>query len=283
MTTSAPLSPTFSNFILPNAGRIHQYVEIYGQPKEASWVYKRAGPTLTFPIDLTKTRPEMDLVIRDLQFSDTKSDLWRRSTLLGYGSDACVRLEGDTEFPVIKFAHPKLEHRQRIQDEFEVMRILSHLKFVAKTSPEPLTDEEGILGFRLELLDKVEMEEATARKDETMTLLAELHRAGYCHGDLQFRNVMKRKDGELVLIDFGYAGALGRAVPDHVPRYMNRHRVYRAQPDLEHVQRFMGPFNGRNYQEVGVSREAWMASQPAPAITCDSQGLSNVNWQCGSD
>jgi serine/threonine protein kinase len=243
MTTSVPFSPTFSNFVLPNAGRIHQYVEIDGQPKEASWVYKRAGPTLTFPIDMTKARPEMDLVIRDLQFSDTESDLWRHSTLLGYGSDACVRLEGASEFPVIKLAHPKLEHRLRIHDEFEVMRKLSHLSFVAKTSSEPLTDEEGILGFRLEFLEKVSMEEATARKEEILTLLAELHRAGYCHGDPQFRNVMKRKDGELVLIDFGYAGALGEEVPDHVPRYMNRSRVYRAQPDLDHVERFMGPYS----------------------------------------
>jgi serine/threonine protein kinase len=283
MTTSAPFSPTFSNFILPNAGRIHQYVEIDSQPKEASWVYKRAGSTLTFPIDLTKTRPEMDLVITDLQFSDTKSELWRRSKLLGYGSDACVRLEGDSEFPIIKLAHPKPEHRLRIQDEFRVMRKLSHLSFVAKISSEPLTDEEGILGFRLELLDKVEDEEATARKEEILTLLAELHRAGYCHGDLQFRNVMKRKDGDLVLIDFGYAGALGEAVPGHVPRYMNRSRVYRAQPDLDHVERFMGPYNVRNHQEVGMSREAWMASQPAPAIICDSQGLSNVKRQCGSN
>ena len=236
MTTSAPFSYNFPN---TDCTRIHQYIEIDDQPKEASWRYKRAGPTLTFPLDLTKTRPEMDLVIRDLQFSDVKRDLWRQSTLLGYGSDGCVRLEGDSAHPVIKLAHPRLEHYQRIQNEFEVMRKLSHLSFVAKIGSEPLKDQEGIFGFRLELLEVVEPKEATARKEEIMDFLAELHRAEYCHGDLQYRNVMKRKDGELVLIDFAYGGALGGAVPDHVPRAMNKYRVYRAERDLEHVQRFM--------------------------------------------
>lgn len=219
---------------------MYRYVEIDGQPKEASWLYKRAGPTLTSTLDLANAPPVMDLVVRDLQFSDAMSSLWRTSTLLGYGKDACVRLGGgDSIFPVIKLTHPKMECRQRIRDEFETMRRLSHVSFVAKTSPEPLTDEEGIFGFRLELLDKMEWEESTARKEEITISLAELHRAEYCHGDLHFRNVMKRKNGELVLIDFAYAGALGEPVPDHVPRYMNKSRVYHAEADLEHVQRFM--------------------------------------------
>jgi hypothetical protein len=236
MSTSAPFSLPFWN---EDRIRIYRYVEIDGQPKEASWLYKRAGPTVTFPLNLSNTAPEIDVVIRELQFSDAVSSLWQTSTLVGYGKDACVRLEGDSVFPIIKLAHPKNECRQRLRDEFEMMRRLSHLSFVAKISPEPLMDAEGIFGFRLELLDQVEKEETTMRKEEIKIILVELHQVGYCHGDVQFRNVMKRKNGDLVLIDFAYAGALGEPVPDHVPRYMHPSRVYRVEADLGRIQGFI--------------------------------------------
>ena len=70
--------------------RIHRYVKVNGQLKDVSWLYKRAGPTVTFPSDVVNTLPEIDLVVHDLQSSDRKSDFWRHSTLLRHGSDACV-------------------------------------------------------------------------------------------------------------------------------------------------------------------------------------------------
>jgi hypothetical protein len=232
MTTTIPFSPPFAG---EDRTRDYCFVEVAGQPKEASWWRKRGQ---AFPPDFTDTGPVLDVVIHDLQFSDTKSDVWRNSTLLGYGSDACVRLQGESERanPVIKLAHPGTERRERIQHEFEVMQRLSHLRFVARIDSEPLRDHKGIFGFRLERLEKVEKEETGARKGEIETMLHQLHQAGYCHGDIHFCNIMKRSDGELVLIDFSYAGALGEAVPDHVPEYMHPGRVYSVKFDLERLQ-----------------------------------------------
>lgn len=115
------------------------------------------------------------------------------------------------------------------------MRRLSHLNFVAKISAEPLKDQEGIFGFRLERLHKMTKEETTSRKGEIRSLLEQLHQAGYCHGDVHFCNIMKRSNEELVLIDFAYSGALGQSVPDHVPKYMHPTRVYQVETDLERL------------------------------------------------
>jgi len=229
MTTPIPCSPPFRK---EDRTRDHCYIEVDGQLKEASWRYERGQ---AFPQDFTDTSPELDILIHDQQLSDAMSDLWKISTLMGYGSDAVVRLQGESAYPVIKLAHPKPECRQRIQKEFEVMRRLSHLGFVAKISPEPLKDEEGIFGFRLERLHKMTKEETTSRKGEIGTLVEQLHQTGYCHGDIHFCNIMKRGNEELALIDFAYAGALGELVPDHVPKYMHPTRVYQVEVDLERI------------------------------------------------
>jgi serine/threonine protein kinase len=232
MTTAVPFSPPFAG---EDWTRNYCFVEVDGQPKQASWRRERGE---AFPPDFTDTGPVLDVVIHDLQFSDTKSDLWQNSTLLDYGSDACVRLEGEggSEHPLIKLAHPGTERRERIQHEFEVMQRLSHLGFVARIDTEPLRDYKGVFGFRLERLVKVDRQDTSARKGEIVTMLHQLHQAGYCHGDIHFCNIMKRSDGELVLIDFAYAGALGEAVPDRVPEYMHPGRVYSVEFDLERLQ-----------------------------------------------
>ena len=230
MTTPTPFSPPFGK---EDRTRIYCYVEIDGQPKEASWRDERGQ---AFPPDFT--RPELDVVVRDLQYSDAMLGYWQVSTLIGYGSDACVRVEGESAHQVIKLAHPRPECRQRIQQEFEVMRRLSHLSFVASIDTEPLMDHEGIFGFRLERLNKVDKEETTARKEEIKALLQQVHQAGYCHGDIHFCNIMKRSDGQLVLIDFAYAGALGEEVPAHMPRYMHPSRVYSTEVDLGSIGKY---------------------------------------------
>jgi hypothetical protein len=232
MTTTTPFSPRFKQ---EDRNRHYMFIEIDGQPKEASWRRERGWAFLPGFIN---TRPELDVVILDLEFSDTKRVLWENSTLLGYGSNACARLERNSKsaHPVIKLAHPRAYRRERIQHEFEMMQRLSHLSFVARIDPEPLRDGEGIFGFRLERLGKVEKQETTARKEEIKGLLDQLHQAGYCYGDIHFCNIMKRSDGELVLIDFSCAGALGEAVPDHVSKHLHPNRVYSAEFDLERLQ-----------------------------------------------
>lgn len=227
MSTIQPASPPFRS---EDRSRLCCYIDNNRQLKEASWPYVRGGPAFPDFNDL-----ELDIVIRDVLVSESVLDLWKDSKLLGYGSDACIRLTDTGSHPVIKLAHPQAECRQRIEHEFAIMRQLAHLDVVAKVYPEPLIDENGIVGFQLERLHRVSKDETTARKEEIKEMLTKLHEAGYCHGDIHFCNIMQRQNGELVLIDFSYAGRLGEAVPEPVPKYMHPSRIYCVEADWERM------------------------------------------------
>jgi len=229
MATPQPASPPFRS---EDRNRTVCYIDTGSGLKEASWPYERGGPA--FP-DFGDHNPELDITIKDLQLSESFQTLWKESTPLGYGSDACIRLTDHVSHPVIKLAHPKAECRQRLRREFEVMRCLTHLPVVAQIYPEPLTDEDGIFGFRTERLHRLEKEDTSARKEDIKAMLDKVHQAGYCHGDVHFCNIMERQGGELVLIDFAYAGRLGDAVPDDVPKRMYRSRTYGVEVDLERL------------------------------------------------
>ena len=115
------------------------------------------------------------------------------------------------------------------------MQRLSHLTFVAQIDAEPLEDNEGIFGFRLEYFHKMTKGETTCRAGEIKSLLEQFHQAGCCHGDIHFCDIIKRSNAEFAFIDFAYAGALGEPVPDHMPKYMHSSRVYQVEADLERV------------------------------------------------
>jgi hypothetical protein len=117
------------------------------------------------------------------------------------------------------------------------MRDLSHLDAVAKVAGEPLADKDGIFGFRLERLYRVELEEFQARLQEVESLLDSLHDAGYCHGNCSFTNIMQNREGKLVLIDMSFSGPLGSDVPEWFPKYMNLGSRYAADIDREIIKR----------------------------------------------
>jgi len=74
-----------------------------------------------------------------------------------------VRFEDVDRYPVVKIAHPNDECRRLVEREYNVMRDLSDLDAVAQVAGEPLADQDGVFGFRLELLHRVELEAVSWR------------------------------------------------------------------------------------------------------------------------
>jgi hypothetical protein len=231
MTSLEPFSPPFA--IDKKVKRTGCYMDVDGIPHEASWI----GDWTAF--DFTDTSLFTDFRLSPLQLSTEIMTIWKgsRHMPLAYGSHASVRSEGmDSKF-VVKIAHPNDECRRLVEREFNIMRDLSGLDAVAKVAGEPLTDKDGIFGFRLERLERVELEEFQARLQEVESLLDSLHDVGYCHGDCSFSNIMQNREGKLVLIDMSFSGLLGSDAPEWFPNYMNPGSRYTADIDREMIKR----------------------------------------------
>jgi hypothetical protein len=231
MTTLEPFSPPFC--IDRKVKRTGCYMDVDGVPHEASWT----GDWTVF--DFTNTSSFTDFRLSPLQLTTDIMTIWKdsRHMPLAYGSHASVRSEGvDSKF-VIKIAHPNDKCRRLVEREFNIMRDLSDLDAVAKVASEPLVDKDGIFGFRLERLYRVELEEFQARLQEVGCLIDSLHDAGYCHGDCSFSNIMQNREGKLVLIDMALSGPLGSDVPEEIQRSLVRSSRYTADIDREMMKR----------------------------------------------
>ncbi|KAM0717011.1 hypothetical protein Q7P37_006863 [Cladosporium fusiforme] len=235
MSPPTPVSPPFGSM---GTDRRHCYVETGRELWEASWPHK-PGDRRAYP-DFKNLLPSSEITLNALELSNEIVNIYKTSQLLGFGSDACVRLDGDAAHPVIKIAHPTAENRKRIKHEFGLMARLCNLDFVANTSDEPLMDENGVFGFRMEHLEGIAFDDLMTRRSDIETLLGKLHGAGFCHGDFSFSNIMQRKDGTLVLIDFGFAGLLGDTIPDDFPRYLYPDRCFTASIDQERIEHVFG-------------------------------------------
>ena len=204
-------------------------MDVDGNPFKASWT----GRLSTF--DFTDISHISGFELHPLTLDVRISSLWNTSELLGYGTHACARLKGADAHPVFKFAHPDEVSRRWVAREFKMMQDLSKTKAVARVADEPLTDERGIFGFRLQRLYRVELRELQERFEEVEDLLETLHQAGYCHGDCSPSNIMKDVEGTLVLIDLAFAGRLGEGIPKDFPKYMFSEDVYTAEIDHRRV------------------------------------------------
>jgi len=227
MTSRKPFSPYFA--IDKTVKRYGCYIDIDGKPFTASWT----GSLPTF--DFTDISDIRDFQLCPLALSDEKFSLWNLSELLGYGTHACVRLKGTDAYPVFKIAHPGVKPRRWVEREFKIMRALSESKAVARVADEPLTDETGIFGFRLQRLYPTELDELQKRFQEVAGLLETLHQAGYCHGDCSPSNIMQDVEGTLVLIDLAFAGRLGDKIPKDAPKYMFTTDVYTVEIDQRRI------------------------------------------------
>lgn len=131
-------------------------------------------------------------------------------------------------FRAVKLAHPTIDARARIQHEYEmIQQVASQSLPVPKSVCQPLSDAQGVFGYRLELLTPLTLSELECRQDEVKNAINLFHEAGFCHGDLSMSNIMKDMHGDIRLIDFGFAGSTGHPVPSWMPKW-----VYQASPVL---------------------------------------------------
>lgn len=182
-----------------------------GQPHEARWT----GDWAVF--DFSDTSDIPDFQTHSLQLSAEILDIWSKTRSLAFGTHACIRVDDNHEYPVLKIAHPSDQCRRLIDREYHLMRDLSATGVIAKVATKPLTDENGIFGFRIERLHRIELEELRERAREVEELLKCLHVAGYCHGDWSPSNVMRDQEDCLLLIDLAFAGPLNQSVPGLFP------------------------------------------------------------------
>lgn len=119
------------------------------------------------------------------------------------------------------------------------MRVSSHCQY-QKVDEHALFDEQGIFGYRMGYLIRLEMGELVRRMSEVRDAVSRLHGAGFSHGDLSNpTNIMKGKEGDIVLIDFDCAGKIGRSVPGAVPSWVYQGAIVTADTDLEALERLV--------------------------------------------
>jgi hypothetical protein len=186
----------------------------------------------------TPCYPDFDSVdLRPVSMSDEMALTWSHSDFVDFGSNAVVRECNEEDFTIVKFAHPTTEARQLIQHEYDFMRNLAEVP-APKVYPQPLTDHDGMYGFRMEYLWKIEVQELRERADEVWKAVEALHAEGMCHGDLSPSNVMSDKEGRLVLIDFSFSGLIGQDLPTYIPTWVYGSRIFNKETDLQKFDRF---------------------------------------------
>jgi hypothetical protein len=112
--------------------------------------------------DLTRFPRVDDASVSLIPHSSDVHKLWATSQLLKYGADSHITaLDSCTDgFPICKVA---INDRQRclLREEFAIVQHLSSNKVpVVRTHREPLVDEQGIFGFRMERLVDIDLSNA---------------------------------------------------------------------------------------------------------------------------
>ncbi|KAK4130696.1 hypothetical protein BT67DRAFT_445496, partial [Trichocladium antarcticum] len=206
------------------------------EPFSVTWSGSQSYPDLvTFP---AVEQGSVALV----QQSPTIAGIWKGSTLLDYGSHASIRVSENDPFPIIKLAHADDSSLKLIQHELAALAEIFSVGFpvAAFDKDWPIQDNGITCGYRMRRLWKLEMSELESRGDDIRQALGELHSAGFCHGDFNPSNIMKDDNGDIILIDFSFAGRIGDVVPSYFPTWMYPDRIYDAKPDLAALDRFIG-------------------------------------------
>ena len=166
------------------------------------------------PPDLTDFPTVPNATITTIPHSYQADEVWINSTVLRYGSDSHIRLLNSTEdeqFPICKVAID--DHQRRlIKDEYAILCDLgSRGAPVVRVHSQPLTDESGIFGFRMERPSPV----LNIKIDRTQAIerLQQIHKRQIVHNDFHPGNVMMNRKGNLLVIDFGRSGRVGDDIP----------------------------------------------------------------------
>lgn len=78
---------------------------------------------------------------------------------------------------------------------------------------EPLIDEEGIFGYRMELLLPIDLYDLEAVSEELGAIIDRVHGCELSHGDLNPSDIVRNASGDIVFIDPRFAGPIGQEIP----------------------------------------------------------------------
>ncbi|KFY25146.1 hypothetical protein V493_04810 [Pseudogymnoascus sp. VKM F-4281 (FW-2241)] len=173
------------------------------------------------------------------------NELWATSEVLTYGADSHIRILDSCAdaFSVCKVA---INNRQRrlLREEFSVIRHLSSKDVpVVCVHEEPLTDEHGIFGFRMERLSDINIGNAADYISEIALAFAEVHRNGVVHHDISPSNIMLNQKGKITIIDFGRAGYIGQEVPSiKTVGKPKENAIYSVESDNDSLEKVNGMY-----------------------------------------
>lgn len=156
-----------------------------------------------------------DATIIPIPHSSSVNNIWSQSEVLTFGADAHIRYLNfcNDEYPICKVA---IDDRQRrlLRDEFNILRHLAtyHVPAV-HTHPQPLVDEHGVFGFRMEKLAEIGSETAEDYIPEIEKAVNSIHQCGVVLHDISPSNIMLDERGHVTIVDFGRAGYIGENIP----------------------------------------------------------------------
>ena len=210
------------------------YVDFQSRIYQIYWTNTLQHPNLS-------RFPTIDGTAHLVMLSDKMAKVWAASKLLNYGTDGCIRCLHLEPLPIIKIAHPNRLSRLRVQHEFEMLKEMKHCSLpIPSFGHEPLIDDEGIFGYRMELLFPIDFSDVSAVSEDLKAIVSRVHDCGFSHGDLNPSNVMRNSSGSLVLIDPSFSGPNGRLVPDHIPSSQYKGTTFCTTTDEEYLKMFFG-------------------------------------------
>ena len=118
------------------------------------------------------------------------------------------------------------------------MQRLHHTGAVAEVAADPLVDEHGTYGFRLERLYPIYLDELEKRHDEVKELLNAPHPAGCCHGEFSLSNILETKTGRFLMIDLASSGLMKDKTPDYFPEYLFQDGVFTKTVDQQSLEKW---------------------------------------------
>jgi serine/threonine protein kinase len=84
---------------------------------------------------------------------------------------------------------------------------------VVRVQSDPLQDDDGIFGFRMEKLNKLDLSTAAKNISRIENAFERLHKKEIVHNDISPSNIMLNDVGRITIIDFGRAGRAGTVIP----------------------------------------------------------------------
>ncbi|KAI9799440.1 MAG: hypothetical protein M1825_004540 [Sarcosagium campestre] len=177
-----------------------------------------------------------DVTLQEAHESDEKRRCWQHSTMLDYGAYGYIRVvDESSQYPILKLAHGNDAERLFISREFEMLKLLNNHP-VVRVREEPISDEHGLIGFRMQKLYKINLRELSERLDEFEDAIKRVHEAGIAINDVSISNVMLDANDKITLIDFGFAGRIGERIPSFFPPWKSQRALFSVETDIEAFQ-----------------------------------------------